>query len=111
MDGRKSEEKVKEGVDCPVLETRDTDHRGSCLSGYLQGIQNVLGIPASTYGKGDIVWLHKIPQLFRKDIFITGVVCPRSEGGKIVRQREHAKPLPAITIRDRKSTRLNSSHT
>src|ERR1700740_730463 len=96
--GRNDDAKVTQGLHLPTLEARDTDSHCMCLSSDLQGIQNVLRISASTYCECDIVWLHKIPQLFRKHILITGVVCPRREGGKIIRQGEHAKPLPSITI-------------
>src|ERR1700687_389998 len=83
----------------PTLETRDAFCRAPCFSRYPESIQDVLGVSASAYGECNILRLHKIPQLFRKDVFVTGVVCPSCQSREIVSESEHTEPLTSITAR------------
>src|SRR5882762_7845040 len=88
--GRDDYADVAQGFHFPALETRDADRRRSSLSRHLQGVQNIFGVAAPAYGHRHISWLHKIPQLFRKDVFIAGVVCPSCQSWKVVGKREGA---------------------
>src|ERR1700682_5842762 len=88
--GRDDYADVAQGFHFPALATRDADPLRSSLSRHLQGVQNIFGVAAPTYGHRHISWLHKIPQLFRKDVFIARVVCPSCQSWQIVGKREGA---------------------
>ena len=88
--GRDDYADVAQGFHFSALETRDADRRRSSLSRNSQSIQNIFGVAAPAYGQRYISGLHEIPQLFRKDVLITGVVCPSCQSWQIVGKREGA---------------------
>src|SRR6266851_4253459 len=86
--GRDNYADVTKRLHFSALKARHADRRRSSLSRHLQSIQNIFRVTAAANGQRQISWLHEIPQLFRKDVFITGVVCPSCQSWQIVGKRE-----------------------